>query len=150
MSDNLAGIEEDVPFDWDGATRLAAELRATATTLGNQVPERDSYAQEALRDWRGRFSGEFGGRMEICTGDATRLADAMRLAASEVDELARLAREEQDRREAARAWKREHDNKSFLDKASDFVFGDDDKPPIPPPVQPPHWTSELPQPAGRE
>ena len=150
MGDNLAGIEEDVPFDWDGATRLAAELRATATTLGTQTPERNSYADDALRDWRGEFSQQFGGRMDVCTGDAGRLADAMRLAADQVDELARLAREEQDRREAAREWKREHDNKGFLDKASDFVFGDDDKPPIPPPVQPPHWTSELPAPAGRE
>ena len=139
-----------MPFDWDGATRLAAELRAAATTLDGQIPDRDSYAQDALRDWRGEFAGQFGGRMQTCTGDAGRLSDAMRLAANQVDELARLAREEQDRREAAREWKREHDNKGFLDKASDFVFGDDDVPPIPPPVQPPRYTSELPVPAGRE
>ena len=32
MGDNLAGIEEDVVFDWAGAQRLAAELRSAAST----------------------------------------------------------------------------------------------------------------------
>jgi len=150
MGDNLAGIEEDVPFDWDGAQRLATELRATAGTLDGQVPDRNSYASDALVDWRGAFAQQFGTRMQTCTTDAGRLANAMQLAANQVDELARLARDEQDRREAAREWKRQQDNEGFLENVGDSIFGEDDLPPIPPPVQPPTWTAQPHLPPGRE
>jgi hypothetical protein len=150
MGDNLAGIEEDVPFDWAGAQRLAAELRAAATTLDAQIPDRNAYASDALVDWRGVFSQQFGTRMTTCTTDSGRLATAMELAADQVDELARLAREEQDRREAAREWKRQQDNEGFLDKVGDSLFGEDDLPPIPPPVEPPTYTAEPHMPPGRE
>ncbi len=149
MGDNLAGIEQDVPFDWAAAERLAAELRSTASTLSSQIPSRNSFAHGALEEWRGVFSREFAGRMRTCSGDATRLSSAMEVAANQVDELARLAREEQDRREAAREWKREQDNEGILEKVGEFFTGDDDKPPVPPPVQPPVWTAESHVPGGR-
>jgi hypothetical protein len=60
--------------------------------------------------------------MDTCTNDASRLSAAMEKAAHQVDELARLAREEQERREKAREWKRERDNEGFLDQVGDF-FG---------------------------
>ncbi|HEY0346135.1 MAG TPA: hypothetical protein VGC59_15885 [Solirubrobacteraceae bacterium] len=149
MGDNLAGIEEDVVFDWAGAQRLAAELRSAASTLSSQVSSRNGYAHGALEDWRGVFAREFVGRMQTCAGDAGSLSSAMEVAAHQVDELARLAREEQQRREAARAWKRQHDSRSILEKVGDFLTGDEEQPPIPPPVQPPHWTAESHVPGGR-
>jgi uncharacterized protein YukE len=149
MGDNLAGIEEDVPFDWAGAERLAAELRSAAGTLSSQIASRNTYAHSALEEWRGVFAREFVGRMRTCSGDAGRLARAMELAAHQVDELARLAREEQRRREAARAWKRHHDSRSIFEKVGDFLTGDEEQPPIPPPVQPPMWTAEPQVPGGR-
>jgi hypothetical protein len=149
MGDNLAGIEQDVPFDWAAAERLAAELRSAAATLSSQVPSRNAYAHGALEEWRGVFAREFAGRMRTCGGDAGRLASAMQLAARQVDELARLAREEQDRREAARAWKRRHDDRSIFEKVGDFLTGDEEQPPIPPPVQPPTWTADAHVPGGR-
>jgi hypothetical protein len=148
MSDNLAGIEQNVQFNWAGAERLAAELLATATALSSQIPSRNTAADGALAEWRGRYAHEFEGRVHTCSGDAARLADAMRLAANQVRELARLAREEQSRREAARKWKYEQDHEGFLDKVGDF-FGGEDKPPIPPPVQPPHFTAAPQLPAAR-
>jgi hypothetical protein len=149
MGDNLAGIEEDVVFDWAGAERLAAELRSAASTLTSQVSSRNGYAHGALEDWRGVFAREFVGRMQTCSGDAGSLSSALQLAARQVDELARLAREEQQRREAARAWKRHHDSRSIFEKVGDFLTGDEEQPPIPPPVQPPHWTAEAHVPGGR-
>jgi uncharacterized protein YukE len=149
MGDNLAGIEEDVPFDWAGAERLAAELRSAASTLSSQVSSRNSYAHGALEEWRGVFAREFTGRMQTCSSDAGRLSSAMQLAARQVDELARLAREEQRRREAARAWKRHHDSRSIFEKVGDFLTGDEEQPPIPPPVQPPVWTADPHVPGGR-
>jgi uncharacterized protein YukE len=149
MGDNLAGIEQDVPFDWAAAERLSAELRSAADTLSSQVGSRNAYAHGALEEWRGEFAREFAGRMRTCSGDAGRLASAMQLAARQVDELARLAREEQSRREAARAWKRHHDNRSILEKVGDFLTGDEEQPPIPPAVQPPTWTADPHVPGGR-
>jgi uncharacterized protein YukE len=144
MGDELHGIEEDVRFNWDGAASLERELRSTANTLDSQIPRRNGYASAAREEWRGVYSREFRSRMEICTGDAGRLSSAMELAANQVRELAEAARREQDRREKAREWKREQDNEGILDKAGDFLFGEDDKPPIPPPEPPPRFVTTAP------
>jgi uncharacterized protein YukE len=141
---DLRGIAEDVPFAWSAATRLAAELRAAATTCEAQIPRRNTIAGQAATEWRGLYARQFADRMRICTGDAQRLATALRQAADQVDELARLAREEQDRREKARQWQREQDDEGVLEKVGDFIFGEDDLPPIPDPVTPPTFTTTAP------
>jgi uncharacterized protein YukE len=146
---DLRGIAEDVPFDWSAATRLAAQLRATATASEGQIPRRTALAGRAATEWRGRYAREFAGRMGVCTGDAQRLATALRQAADQVDELSRLAREEQDRREKARAWQRQQEEESLLEDVGDFLFGEDDLPPIPDPVTPPRFTSPAPTAASR-
>jgi uncharacterized protein YukE len=146
---DLRGISEDVPFAFAAAADLAAELRASATACETQVPRRTAVAGTAEAEWRGRYAREFAGRMRICTTDAQRLATAMRDAANQVDELARLAREEQNRREQAREWQRRQDEESVLDKIGDFVFGEDDLPPIPDPVTPPSFTTPAPVSASR-
>src|SRR3954452_13869138 len=146
MGDELAGIEEDVRFDWAAAAALERELRTTAGTLDGQIGQRTGFASAARQEWRGAYSRQFEGRMRICTSDAGRLSSAMTLAANQVKELAEAARREQKRRETAREWKRKQDHESFLNKAGDFLFGEDDKPPIPPPEPPPRYIS-APQPA---
>jgi uncharacterized protein YukE len=150
MGDELKGIEEDVRFNWAGASSLERELRSTAGTLDSQVPQRNGYASQAREEWRGLYSRQFAQRMRICTSDAGRLSDAMTLAANQVKELAEAARREQDRREKARKWKQDQDNESTLNKVGDFLFGEDDKPPIPPPEPPPHFVSPMPTTQGRE
>jgi uncharacterized protein YukE len=146
---DLRGIAEDVPFAWAAAADLAAELRAAATACESQVPRRTTLATTAATEWRGRYAREFADRMGICTADAQRLATAMRDAANQVDELARLAREEQDRREQAREWQRRQENESVLNQIGDFVFGEDDLPPVPDPVTPPTYTTPAPISASR-
>jgi len=150
MGDELAGIEEDVRFNWDGAASLERELRSTASTLDQQVPQRNGYATHARDEWRGLYSRQFAQRMQICTTDAGRLSDAMTLAANQVQELAEAARREQDRREKARQWKKDQDDEGLLDKAGDFLFGEDDKPPIPPPEPPPRFVTPPAPARGRE
>ena len=137
MGDELHGIEEDVRFNWDGAASLERELRSTANTLDSQIPRRNGYAADAREEWRGVYSREFQGRMRICTSDAGRLSSAMELAANQVRELAEAARREQD-------------NEGFFDKAGDFLFGEDDKPPIPPPEPPPRFVSTAAPAQGRQ
>jgi uncharacterized protein YukE len=146
---DLRGIAEDVPFAWSAATRLAAELRATASACEGQISRRTTIANQAAEQWRGLYARQFADRMRICTGDAQRLATALREAANQVDELARLAREEQNRREKARQWQREQENESALEQLGDFIFGEDDLPPVPDPVTPPTYTSPAPISASR-
>jgi uncharacterized protein YukE len=141
----LGAFEEDVRFGWAEATALAAELRSTAGSLEGQIGERNSIKGPAREAWRGKYAQEFDGRVGICTGDAGRLAEALREAADGLDELARLAREEQERREYAREWDANNDDGGFLDGVGDFVFGEDDLPPPPPPVEPPRIAIVEPQ-----
>ena len=147
---DLRGIAEDVPFAWSAATRLAAELRAAATTCEGQISRRTTIAGQAATEWRGLYARQFADRIRICTGDAQRLAAALREAANQVDELARLAREEQDRRERARQWQREQENEDFLDQVGDFIFGEDDVPPIPEAITPPTYTAAAPVTTSRD
>jgi uncharacterized protein YukE len=149
MGDELAGIEEDVPFNFAGAANLERELRSTAGTLDSQVPRRNTYAHEAREEWRGVYSREFVGRMQICTGDAKRLSAAMELAANQVKELAERAQREQDRREEARAWKERQDHESGFNKLKDSIFGEDDKPPVAEPEPPKRFVVEA-SATGRE
>jgi uncharacterized protein YukE len=149
---------EPIVFDQGAATALAARFRTTASELRSQVPHRNSLASAARVDWKGVYERKFGARMEVFGTDAGRLADAMEEAAGQVDELARLAKEEQDRRTAARAWKVEHDkwqkeqdDRSLLDKGLDLLGGDGEpKPPNLTPTEPPRIPIPAPPQAPRD
>lgn len=128
----LEGIDEDVPFDWGGAKALVAKFRSTANRLEEQVPRREADARAAREEWRGLYANQFDAHMKICMSDAKAIAAAMRDAALKLEELARLAREEQNRRVKAREWEEDQKNKSTWEKFTDEVgitSKDDDKPP---------------------
>lgn len=128
----LEGIDEDVPFHWDGAAALSAKLRIASGRLEGQISPTRSAARAARAAWRGAYAEQFDGRVDICASDAHGLAGAMNDAADMLDELARLAQEEQDRRIKARQWEEDQRNKSFLEKVTDEVgitSKNDDKPP---------------------
>lgn len=128
----LEGIDQDVPFDWHAAERLVAKFRSAATRLDKQVPRRQSDARTAREEWRGLYAHQFDGHVKICTSDAKAIAGAMRSAALKLEELARLAQEEQDRRVKAREWEEDQKNKSLVEKVTDelgVTSKDDDKPP---------------------
>src|SRR4051794_38122093 len=83
VGDELRGIEEDVKFNWAGAAALEHELRSSASALDGQIPQRNGYASDARDQWRGAYSRQFVGRMQVCTSDAGRLSSAMVLAANQ-------------------------------------------------------------------
>jgi uncharacterized protein YukE len=145
----LGVIHDDVRFDWDMASQLATELRSTAGELDRHVGDRDRTRVPARASWRGRYGDEFDDRVRVCTTDAGRFGGSMREAARQLDEMARLAREEQARRERAREWVRNHHDGGFLDGVHDFFTGEDDVPPPPPPVQPPSIPVQAPAAASR-
>jgi len=159
---DLGAYEEPVKFDWDAGAKLAAELRSLAKLLDEQIPARNTLATNARKDWKGASEEQFGGRMKICTGDAGRFARAMEECAAQVDELGRLAHEEQHRRDLAKEWKRKHDEwqrkrdeRDGWTKAMDFVgeginLSDSGEPKPPdPPKSEKHHTIDAPPPASR-
>jgi uncharacterized protein YukE len=137
MADNLSGIHEDVKFDWTTAANLARELRSTADELDRQIGERNGSGAAARKQWRGVYGEQFDGRLKICTGDAKHFADTMRKAATGLDELAKAAQQEQDRRVKARAWVEKHNHEGWVHKHIWDPLTGGDEPPVPPPVDPP-------------
>jgi hypothetical protein len=165
----LGAIHEDVRFDGVKARELAGELRSVARVLEEQRGERGRIKVSPRESWRGRYGDEFEGRVGTCTGDAGKLAKSMVTAAGRLDEMARLAQEEQDRRVQAREWEAAQDDGGgglfggvpvvgevvdavgdAVDTVDDFVTGEDDLPPPPPPVEPPRIPIEVPMMADRE
>ena len=148
---------EPIVFDFGAAERLIAQFRAAASELRAQISQRNGLAGHARAAWRGAYEVKFEDRMRVCARDAERLAAAMDTAANEVQELTRLAHDEQNRRTAARAWKVRHDawqhdqdHRSLWDKGVDTVFGDDEpKPPNLTPARPPTIPIAAPPPQAR-
>lgn len=141
----LGAYKEDVQFNWDAAEKLAKELRSTADALYKQIGERKRIGARTgagpLAQWEGSYARQFDERLSICTSDADKFVISMREAAKNLDNLAKLAREEQQRRELAREWVKQQENQNWFerniaDPVSDF-FGGEDVPPPPPPVDPP-------------
>lgn len=147
---DLRGISEDVPFDHEAARRLIARLRVTADDCEGVLPRRTSVATVATDQWRGVYARQFATRMGLCITDARRLAGALRQAAQQVHELSELARQEQERRERAREWQRRQAEEGLLEQVGDFLFGEDDLPPVPEPITPPVYTASAPPAAVRD
>ena len=142
---DLGPITQPVPFAWDAASALKDTFLRAASELEAQIGERTSYAEEAKRDWRGRYAQEFESEhMAAMRGDAHKLAAACRTCAAMLEQLADRARQEQERRDLALAWKHEHDawereqaDRNLLEKAADLLGGDDEpKPPDLPEIRP--------------
>jgi uncharacterized protein YukE len=154
---DLGPIEEDVKFAWGPAAALSAQLRRAARTLDDSIPRIAAAALHAKQDWRGAYARRFDDHMTKCTTDARRFAAAMEDAAATLDELADLARKEQQRREIARAWKVRHDewekhHGGIVNTLKDLATGDGDpepKPPDLPEITPHPRVAHAPASSGR-
>jgi uncharacterized protein YukE len=136
-----------IRFDFDAAARLSSLLRSTAQELTDQTGWRRSWADRALQEWRGLFANRFGVRMSLCYQGAEALAQSLRTAAEQLDRMAEQARDEQRRRDAARAWFEQQNSMNFLERAwdsfDDWLTGPD----VPPSFEagtPPRVTVSLP------
>src|SRR5919112_5906835 len=105
---DLGAYDKSVEFDWGVADALVAQLTARAALLRAQGDKRNPLAAKARTDWRGVYEAKFGERMKVCLTDAGDLAKAMEKAAKQVKELAKLAREEQERRNLAKQYVQDH------------------------------------------
>ena len=133
---DLGAIEEDVPFDFGVASTLATACDNAATAVDGQAGSRASWVTTGLTDFKGHFSELFRTNASVAAGDATELSSRLREVATGVRQLAEEARKEQQRRETARAWKKEHDDRNGFQKFGDWLTGGDDPPVGPPAAEP--------------
>jgi hypothetical protein len=150
---SVPAIGMDVVFDHPGAADLAERFRVTASALERQAGvARALPAQAARGEWRGSYADQFDQRLRQCCADGLALAAALRHAAAGLEELSVAARQEQRRREQARAWEQRHSPHglaAIVDNVSDFVFGEDDIPPPPPPAPQPRFLATACGPRSR-
>lgn len=144
---------EDVPFAWGAAAKLKSRLVRAADELEGQIGARQADGREALEQWRGGYAREFEHEHLTATaGDARQIAAALRSCAELLHELADLARKEQERRVAMRAWQHEHDawerdraNDGLVTDLLKAVVGDDEpKPPDLDPITARHLEADAP------
>ncbi|QWC84619.1 hypothetical protein KLP28_13745 [Nocardioidaceae bacterium] len=146
MSD-LRGNEEDVPFDWGGADRLIAAATSAASTVEWSAVGWGSRARTASVEFRGLFSRLFDDNAVTAAADAREIATALRDLATVTGRLKGLAEEEQQRREEARRWYAEQQDRNAVERGLDWL-GDkltgDDTPEVrvaagpPPPISVQH------------
>jgi hypothetical protein len=159
---DLGPFTENVPFAWDAASSLKHSFVRAANELEAQIGQRTSYAEDAKRDWRGSYAEEFESEhMAAIRRDAHSLAAACRTCATMLEELGDRARQEQERRELARAWEtrhkaweREQASRDGLLGAvkgvADDLFGDGEpKPPDLPEIRPHPHVPDKPAIGGR-
>jgi len=132
---DLGAIEEDVPFDEGTATALITACRSAASAVDAQAGQRSSWVTTATTDFKGHFSELFKANAQTAAGDATELANRLREVATAAERLKEEAHKEQERRQKAREWKKEHDDRNLLEQGWDWATGGDD-PPVGPPADP--------------
>ncbi len=132
---DLGAIDEPVPFDAGAADALITACRNAATSVDGQVGERWGFVHTGSTDFKGRFSELFAQNALTAAGDATEVSTRLRQVADGAEQLKEEARKEQQRRDTAKAWKKEHDERSNAEKLWDWGTGGDD-PPVGPPASP--------------
>ncbi|WP_375430763.1 DUF6531 domain-containing protein [uncultured Friedmanniella sp.] len=133
---DLRGIAADVIFDDGVADALIATCQDAATAIEGQSGSRLSWQITAQVDFAGYFSRLFAANATVAAGDAVELGHRLREVATGAQRRKEGARLEQQRREVARAWKVQHDQRSGGNKVGDWLSGGDD-PPFGPPAEEP-------------
>lgn len=110
---------QDVRWDWGAAQQASTALRCMADLLDQTASEKRKLAEEAVREWRGRFRVEFDEHLARMLSDSRNLAALCREIASRIDAASQWAREEQNRRLAERArWRRELEEERRASRSS--------------------------------
>ncbi len=125
---DLGPIDEDVRFDHGAAERLISLCNAAAGVIDGQTGSRASWVATAQRDFEGHFSRLFTSNARIAAADAHEVAAKLRDVARFTSTLAEEARSEQARRDKAREWQRERDERNLAEKGWDWLTNDNDAP----------------------
>lgn len=98
----------NVRWDWGAANAASSALRRSADKLNGYAHERANVANDAQREFRGRYSEEFDQQLRAMLTRSRDLAAEMRDAAGRIDHASSRAWDEQRRRDRDRErWWRE-------------------------------------------
>ncbi|PPH56567.1 DUF6531 domain-containing protein, partial [Rathayibacter toxicus] len=147
MSDVLRGIAEDVSFDQATAEKLSAAFSSAASLVEGQAGSRDASVTAALVHFSGRFADVFRSNAQVASADATKVVESLRKVAEGADLLAEEARKEQRRRVVAREWKQQQEQRNWLEKGAEALFGTE-SPPVGPAANPVGWETPAPTSSG--
>lgn len=92
--DALAGVDEDVRFDWAAAEVCAAAFRSASRQVRDQAGARGSWAGEVLPEFKGFFAEVFTHNVEVGLLDSVVVGGALRSVAVQIERLAEEARKE--------------------------------------------------------
>lgn len=145
---------KDVVWDFEVSSGLASKLDAVAVLVEGQVGPRNSRKSTYGTKFEGYYAELWSHNVETANRDAGLLVSRLRDVARGVRDLEADARAEQERIDAARAWRERRDARSFFDRAVDAVdflnlFGGDEAPPRMDPVPQMHKSYESPVLEGR-
>jgi len=124
----------DVAFDFNEALSLASQYWALASTISDYETQRNQLARSALTGWTGEFAQQFDHRMATSNATASDLEAAVRATANLWAAAWAHAAEQQKLVEWARHCQNLENNRSWLQKGWDSVFGDPIQLPPPPPA----------------
>ncbi|WP_159613729.1 DUF6531 domain-containing protein [Glutamicibacter sp. JC586] len=95
---------EDLTFNFSTAETVAGKFRSAAQSVRDQHSQRNSLVTTGSEDFKGGFADGFKFNAETASSDATELATQLDNVAAAADDLARQAKEENDRRRVAREY----------------------------------------------
>ena len=151
MTDVLSGIDEDVRFDAEAADTLIAAVNDAASLIEGQTGSRASWVTTGAKDFKGHFADLFQANAATAKADSAELVARLREVAQGATRLKEEAAKEQQRREIARQWKKERDDRNLFEKGWDKVVGDDsDTPPVGPAATPVTLAVSAPRNAPRQ
>ncbi|WP_040493077.1 hypothetical protein [Ilumatobacter nonamiensis] len=119
-------------FDFDGALRIARRLWTTADAVEAMMTSRVTAAGEALVDWTGTFGTEFVTRIEDESVGAGEVVTSLREGANAWAFQWKSAMDEQNRRLHAAEEQRVKNDRNWMERNINPLFGgNDDLPPAP-------------------
>ena len=109
-------IKEDVRYPRAESAELARRCRALASLLDKQQWQRKSLAEKAIADWQGIYRTDFDQSHTNMKTNTGTLIGNLRKLASDLDDSAKWAKDEQAAREKAR-----EDSKPAWEKVLDAI-----------------------------
>lgn len=146
---DLGPINEDVRFNHEAAENLISLCNTAASTIEGQTGSRAGWVTTAKQDFAGYFSELFASNQETAVRDSGEVSRGLRDVARFTGLLAEEARAEQQRREEAREWQREQDDRNALEKGWDWLTDGND-PPVPDMPEPSDFSPTVVPPTPRE
>jgi len=109
---------ENLTFNFSTAETVAGNFRSAAQSITDQQSGRKSLVTTGSEDFEGSFAEGFTFNADTAASDGSELATQLNLVATWADDLARQAREENERREVARKYYEHKD--SWQGKVEEF------------------------------